>query len=77
MGTFILHLPAVGENKNQWSNVSVSEFFIFCYDLIMKSFQVKIVKVLGEGGFSFVYLAQDEQSGVCAFAFHCVDEMSH
>ena len=25
---------------------------------------VKIVKVLGEGGFSFVYLAQDEQSGV-------------
>lgn len=26
--------------------------------------QVKIVKVLGEGGFSFVYLAQDEVSGV-------------
>lgn len=25
---------------------------------------VKIVKVLGEGGFSFVYLAQDEISGV-------------
>lgn len=25
---------------------------------------VKIVKVLGEGGFSFVYLAQDETSGV-------------
>lgn len=25
---------------------------------------VKIVKVLGEGGFSFVYLAQDEHSGV-------------
>lgn len=24
----------------------------------------KIVKVLGEGGFSFVYLAQDEHSGV-------------
>jgi serine/threonine protein kinase len=24
-----------------------------------------IVKVLGEGGFSFVYLAQDENSGVC------------
>ena len=27
---------------------------------------VKIVKVLGEGGFSFVYLAQDEHSGVRA-----------
>lgn len=25
---------------------------------------VKIVKVLGEGGFSFVYLCQDEASGV-------------
>lgn len=25
---------------------------------------VKIIKVLGEGGFSFVYLAQDEHSGV-------------
>lgn len=25
---------------------------------------VKIVRVLGEGGFSFVYLAQDEHSGV-------------
>lgn len=27
---------------------------------------VQIIKVLGEGGFSFVYLAQDEHSGVCA-----------
>lgn len=26
---------------------------------------VQIIKVLGEGGFSFVYLAQDEHSGVC------------
>jgi serine/threonine protein kinase len=25
---------------------------------------VNIIKVLGEGGFSFVYLAQDEASGV-------------
>jgi serine/threonine protein kinase len=25
---------------------------------------VNIIKVLGEGGFSFVYLAQDETSGV-------------
>ena len=29
---------------------------------------VKILKVLGEGGFSFVYLCQDEVSGV-GFAF--------
>ena len=27
-------------------------------------FSVKILKVLGEGGFSFVYLCQDEASGV-------------
>ena len=27
---------------------------------------VQIIKVLGEGGFSFVYLAQDEHSGVCS-----------
>jgi len=29
---------------------------------------VKIIKVLGEGGFSFVYLAQDETSGVSGLA---------
>lgn len=29
----------------------------------------KIVKVLGEGGFSFVYLAQDEDSGVSMSPF--------
>ena len=28
---------------------------------------VKILKVLGEGGFSFVYLCQDEASGVSPF----------
>jgi serine/threonine protein kinase len=28
---------------------------------------VNIIKVLGEGGFSFVYLAQDETSGVSDF----------
>ena len=28
------------------------------------AFAVQMVKVLGEGGFSFVYLAQDEVSGV-------------
>ena len=32
-------------------------------------FVVKIIRVLGEGGFSFVYLAQDEHSGVCPSRF--------
>ena len=36
-------------------------------------FVVQIIKVLGEGGFSFVYLAQDEHSGVCSDA--CLDEV--
>jgi len=30
---------------------------------------VNILKVLGEGGFSFVYLAQDEHSGVSRVHF--------
>lgn len=33
---------------------------------ICMSLIVQIIKVLGEGGFSFVYLAQDEHSGVCS-----------
>ena len=37
---------------------------ITCLDFYI----VKIVKVLGEGGFSFVYLVQDESSGVST---HC------
>ena len=32
---------------------------------------VKIIRVLGEGGFSFVYLAQDEHSGVRTGADCC------
>ena len=50
---------------------------------------VQIIKVLGEGGFSFVYLAQDEHSGVrcdcfergcmlrsrfCGLAAICIEE---
>ena len=36
------------------------------------NYLVKIVKVLGEGGFSFVYLAQDEISGVSVSSYdHC------
>lgn len=38
-----------------------------CFKLSVRAhpaFAVQIVKVLGEGGFSFVYLAQDEVSGV-------------
>ena len=35
------------------------------YATVLKSYSsVKIIRVLGEGGFSFVYLAQDEHSGV-------------
>jgi serine/threonine protein kinase len=30
----------------------------------MELLVVNIIKVLGEGGFSFVYLAQDDHSGV-------------
>jgi serine/threonine protein kinase len=37
---------------------------------------VKIVKVLGEGGFSFVYLAQDEVSGVSASSYDCARVMA-
>jgi len=33
-------------------------------DLFISISTVQIIKVLGEGGFSFVYLAQDEHSGV-------------
>lgn len=39
-------------------------------------FAVNIVKVLGEGGFSFVYLAQDEDSGVRSMAAGCSHGMS-
>lgn len=33
---------------------------------------VQIVKVLGEGGFSFVYLAQDDLSRVSHVSFWCL-----
>ena len=36
---------------------------------------VQIVKVLGEGGFSFVYLAQDEGSGVSIVVRRCYDAL--
>ena len=38
--------------------------------------EVKIIKILGEGGFSFVYLAQDEQSEVRTFR-HFLYEISY
>ena len=31
-------------------------------------FPVNLLKVLGEGGFSLVYLVQDEDSGVCCWS---------
>ena len=39
------------------------------YSLDLRWISVRIEKVLGEGGFSFVYLAQDETSGVRAQSF--------
>jgi serine/threonine kinase 16 len=38
-------------------------------ELKLRWISVRIEKVLGEGGFSFVYLAQDETSGVRAQSF--------
>lgn len=32
--------------------------------VLMSAHVVKVVKLLGEGGFSFVYLVEDEDSGV-------------
>ena len=42
----------------------VRYLFMLDWSLVLTPLVVKIVKVLGEGGFSFVYLAQDENSGV-------------
>jgi hypothetical protein len=44
--------------------VHVSTFHAASYMLRLHTMLVDIIKVLGEGGFSFVYLARDEHSGV-------------
>ena len=42
---------------------------LLLFFFLATAFLVNIVKVLGEGGFSFVFLAQDEASGVSEAAF--------
>jgi serine/threonine protein kinase len=44
--------------------VHVSIFNGATRSTLMSDAIVNIIKVLGEGGFSFVYLAKDEHSGV-------------
>jgi serine/threonine protein kinase len=75
MGTVVLYMQTICQSKDKWSYMSVS--FIAtsrgtaristCY-MLMAGNAVNIIKVLGEGGFSFVYLAQDEHSGVSAYS---------
>lgn len=36
--------------------------------LLTRAVVVRIIRVLGEGGFSFVYLVEDENSGVQSLA---------
>ena len=55
----------MGERVSPTSALSFGQ-----YSTIFRTL-VQIVKVLGEGGFSFVYLAQDEHSGVCTFVLNC------
>lgn len=57
-----LHVPTTIQAQNQWSDVCVRDHVPS--RARTQQISVKIVKVLGEGGFSFVYLAQDEASGV-------------
>lgn len=76
MGTVFMSLPAVGTCKDQWADVSVTVLCLITLSgiSVLRSAQsksilpsVSILKVLGEGGFSFVYLAQDELSDVSAW----------
>ena len=60
-------MPATIQDQNQRSDVCVRDHILISSEDSMNGIlPVKIVKVLGEGGFSFVYLAQDEASGVSA-----------
>ena len=66
--------PAVKINGRTCKFLSTRRLFTDILLLI-----VQIIKVLGEGGFSFVYLAQDEHSGVrfstysfCVFKLDCL-----
>ena len=63
MGSIFMYLPAVRQGQNKRANLSV--FMQGYFTLTTNGYRaVNIIKVLGEGGFSFVYLAQDEHSGV-------------
>jgi hypothetical protein len=65
-----MHVPAICQSEDKWSFMSVATTLWPRYSLNNSS-EDKIVKVLGEGGFSFVYLAQDEASGVSvSFQLH-------
>jgi hypothetical protein len=67
-----LLVPATIQAKNQRSDVCVRDHFTPDRSENSTGFTlVKVVKVLGEGGFSFVYLAQDEASGVSR-SFACL-----
>ena len=66
MGFILMHLPTIRQGQNKRANLSVSNTIcagIFQFEANGYRI-VNIIKVLGEGGFSFVYLAQDEHSGV-------------
>ena len=57
-------LSTAAKVKDQWSDVSVVVMLFDGERGLQGKYTVQIIKVLGEGGFSFVYLAQDEHSGV-------------
>lgn len=56
-------VPATGKGENKRPHLYILYIAIRLALSLIRSL-VNIVKVLGEGGFSFVYLAQDEHSGV-------------
>lgn len=65
MGAVVLYVPTDRESEDQWADMYVLSIHESWSQIIEKLTSiVQIVKVLGEGGFSFVYLAQDETSGV-------------
>jgi serine/threonine protein kinase len=63
-------VPATIQAQNQREDVCVRDYTPIPSENSTDSL-VKIVKILGEGGFSFVYLAQDEVSGVSASPSSC------
>ena len=70
--TCFLSSPVACANNNPSSKSMVGcvrTLLPMSYSLNLRWISVRIEKVLGEGGFSFVYLAQDETSGVRARSF--------